>query len=103
MLRQAQAEYPLVDSVFCTNDDLAVGAVFECQRQGLRIPQDIAVAGFHGHDISQAMEPKLASVLTPREKMGQIAAERLLARLRGESVTPPSVDVGFTLSPGGSI
>jgi LacI family gluconate utilization system Gnt-I transcriptional repressor len=103
MLRQALVEYPQIDSVFCTNDDLAAGAVFECQRQGLRIPQDIAVAGFHGHDIGQAMEPKLASVLTPREKMGQIAAERLLARLRGESVTPQMVDVGFTLSPGGSI
>ncbi|QCR34723.1 gluconate operon transcriptional repressor GntR [Nissabacter sp. SGAir0207] len=103
LLREAQARHPQIDSVFCTNDDLAVGAVFECQRQGLRIPQDMAVAGFHGHDIGQAMEPRLASVVTPRERMGQIGAERLLARLRGESVTPRMVDVGFTLSPGGSI
>ncbi|MDU6411463.1 MAG: gluconate operon transcriptional repressor GntR [Yersiniaceae bacterium] len=103
LLRQAQQQYPKIDSIFCTNDDLAVGAVFECQRQGLRIPQDMAVAGFHGHDIGQSMEPRLASVLTPREKMGQIGAERLLARLRGENVTPRMIDVGFTLSPGGSI
>ncbi|VEA70662.1 Gluconate utilization system GNT-I transcriptional repressor [Serratia rubidaea] len=84
MLRQAQRDYPQIDSVFCTNDDLAIGAAFECQRQGLSIPQDMAIAGFHGHDIGQVMMPKLASVLTPRETMGQIGAERLLARLRAK-------------------
>ena len=46
---------------------------------------------------------KMASVLTPRERMGSIGAERLLARIRGESVTPKMLDLGFTLSPGGSI
>lgn len=53
--------------------------------------------------ISAVMEPRLASVLTPRERMGSIGAERLLARIRGESVTPKMLDLGFTLSPGGSI
>ncbi|MGC6745717.1 hypothetical protein ACP0HM_20870 [Escherichia coli] len=37
----------------------------------------MAIAGFHGHDIGQVMEPRLASVLTPRERMGSIGAERL--------------------------
>lgn len=103
MLRKALKEYPQVDSVFCTNDDLAVGAIFECQRQGLKIPQEMAIAGFHGHDIGQVMQPQLASVLTPRENMGKIGAERLLARLRGEKVMSPVTDVGFTLVLGESI
>src|SRR5699024_4455119 len=68
-----------------------------------KVPDDMAIAGFHGHDIGQVMEPRLASVLTPRERMGSIGAERLLARIRGESVTPKMLDLGFTLSPGGSI
>lgn len=103
LLCKARLEYPELDSIFCTNDDLAIGAAFECQRQGLRIPQDIAIAGFHGHDIGQVMEPRLASVLTPREQMGRLGAERLLARIRGEEVSPKILDLGFTLSPGGSI
>lgn len=103
LFRQARREYPQLDSIFCTNDDLAIGAAFECQRQGLSIPKDMAIAGFHGHDIGQVMEPRLASVLTPRERMGRIGAERLLARIRGETVTPQMLDLGFTLSPGGSI
>ncbi|WP_413739038.1 gluconate operon transcriptional repressor GntR [Sodalis sp. RH21] len=103
LFRQAQREYPALNGIICTNDDLAIGAVFECQRQGLRIPHDMAIAGFHGHDIGQTMHPKLASVLTPREDMGRIGAERLLARLRGEKIDPAKVDVGFTLMAGDSI
>ncbi|MCS3406291.1 MULTISPECIES: gluconate operon transcriptional repressor GntR [Gammaproteobacteria] len=103
LLRLAQKEYPQVDSIFCTNDDLAVGAMLECQRQGLSIPQDMAIAGFHGHDIGQVMVPKLASVLTLRERMGQVAAQSLLAKLRGEAVNPRMIDTGFTLLLGGSL
>lgn len=103
LLNRARSEYPALNGVFCTNDDLAVGAAFACQRLGLRIPEQMAIAGFHGHNISQVMAPQLASVLTPRERMGRIGAERLLARLRGETVSPAMLDLGFTLSPGGSI
>lgn len=103
LFRRARGEYPQLDSIFCTNDDLAIGAAFECQRQGLSIPGDIAIAGFHGHDIGQVMQPRLASVLTPRERMGRIGAELLLARVRGEIVSPQMIDLGFTLSSGGSI
>lgn len=103
LLRLAQAKYPQVDSIFCTNDDLAIGAMFECQRQGLSIPQDMGIAGFHGHDIGQVMVPKLASVLTLRDRMGQVAAESLLAKLRGENVNPRMIDTGFSLLLGGSL
>ena len=103
LMRQARREYPQLDGIFCTNDDLAVGAAFECQRLGLKIPDDMAIAGFHGHDIGQVMEPRLASVLSTHERMGRIGAERLLARIRGEAITPKMLDLGFTLSPGGSI
>lgn len=103
LLRLAQSEYPQVDSIFCTNDDLAVGAMLECQRQGLSIPQEMAIAGFHGHDIGQVMVPKLASVLTLRDRMGQVAAESLLAKLRGENVSPQMIDTGFSLLLGGSL
>ena len=103
LLRQARHEYPGLDSIFCTNDDLAIGAAFECQRLGLGIPQDIAIAGFHGHDIGQVMVPRLASVITPRQRMGSIGAERLLARIRGEDVSPKRLDLGFSLADGESI
>lgn len=103
LLKETLRRYPDTDSIFCTNDDIAIGAAFECQRQKLRIPNDMAIAGFHGHDIGQSMEPRLTSVLTPREEIGKVAAQRLLARLRGETVTPKILDLGFTLLYGDSI
>ncbi|WP_158780754.1 gluconate operon transcriptional repressor GntR [Pantoea sp. BAV 3049] len=103
LLLEAQKRHPATDSLFCTNDDLAVGAMFECQRQGLRVPDDMAIAGFHGHDITQVVTPKLATVFTPREKMGREAAALLLTRIRGEQTGTEPIDVGFTISEGGSI
>ncbi|WP_154929097.1 gluconate operon transcriptional repressor GntR [Pantoea anthophila] len=103
LLREAQRLYPETDSLFCTNDDLAVGAMFECQRQGLRVPDQMAIAGFHGHDISQVVTPQLATVLTPRDRIGREAAALLLARIAGESRETSMLDTGFEISEGGSI
>lgn len=103
LLRQARSRYPDMDGVFCTNDDLAIGAVFECQRKGIKVPQQLAIAGFHGHDVGQAMTPKLASILTPRDEMGRQAARLLLRKIQGEPLTETHVDVGFTLLTGESM
>lgn len=103
LLCEAQRRYPQTDSLFCTNDDLAVGAMFECQRQGLKVPSQMAIAGFHGHDISQVVTPQLATVLTPRERMGREAAAMLLARISGDFSVSGPLDIGFDISEGGSI
>jgi len=47
--------------------------------------------------------PQLATVLTPRDRMGREAATRLLARIAGESSDNRLLDVGFEISEGGSI
>ncbi|WP_071986148.1 gluconate operon transcriptional repressor GntR [Vibrio sinaloensis] len=96
-------KHPEVDGVFCTNDDLAIGAVFECQRRGISIPAQMAIAGFHGHDISQAMIPKLATVITPREKIGQVAAEQLISRLKGNKKWQSCIDLGYQIEVGESL
>ncbi|MDW6002476.1 gluconate operon transcriptional repressor GntR [Vibrio mangrovi] len=100
LLQQTLAEYPQADSFFCTNDDLAAGVIFECQRQGIDVPGTIGVAGFHGHDIGQSMTPKLASVLTPREQIGQVAASELLDRLNGIPSQQCALDLGYTIDLG---
>lgn len=95
--------HPKTNGIFCTNDDLAIGAMFECQRRGLAIPKDMAIAGFHGHDIGQVMKPRLASVLTPRECIGRMAAKCLLERLHNKMSSSKQIDVGFSVIDGESI
>ncbi len=103
LLRQMLEVHPDADGIVCTNDDLAIGATYECQRLGIKVPEQISIAGFHSHDISQVMVPKLATVITPREQIGRVAAEQLLQRLNGDPITQPVIDLGFQIECGESI
>jgi len=38
--------HPEVDAVSFANDELAAGALFECARRGVRVPEDLAIMGF---------------------------------------------------------
>lgn len=88
------------DGVFCTNDDVAVGGYFECQRRQIAVPDQMMIAGFHGLDVSQAMTPHLSSVLTPRYQIGQVAARELLARINGAPMGAPVIDLGYQVLTG---
>ena len=73
----------LPDAVFAFNDTVAFGAMKEIKRRGLRIPQDIAVAGFSNSFAATIIEPPLTTVAQPLPEMGKLAAELLLRQLDG--------------------
>ncbi|MBD3897541.1 gluconate operon transcriptional repressor GntR [Halomonas sp. ML-15] len=103
LLGEVLDQYPETDALFCTNDDVAVGAYFECLRRGVAVPERVAIAGFHGHDVGQVMAPRLASVVTPREAIGETAARELLARIQGTAITRRVIDLGFRIEAGGTL
>lgn len=103
LLDEVMQQHPDADGLFCTNDDVAIGAYFQAVRRGLAVPGQLGIAGFHGHDIGQVMAPRLASVVTPREAMGERAAQALLARLRGEAVKDTLIDLGYRIETGGTL
>ena len=41
--------------------------------------------------------PRLATVVTPREKIGVISAEQILQRLNGEAIHQTTIDLGFQI------
>ncbi|MCM2972005.1 LacI family DNA-binding transcriptional regulator [Larsenimonas suaedae] len=98
LLNDIVGRFPATEAIFFCNDDLAAGALFECQRQGLRVPTDMAVAGFNGMDITDVVSPRLTTVVTPRRPIGERAAQLLLKRLNAEPVEARVVDLGFTLA-----
>ena len=102
-LRKILEERPETNVIFCTNDDLAIGALFECQRLGIAVPQQIAIAGFHGHDVGFSVTPQLATVMTPRLEIGKLAAQELLTRLNNEPLKEKIIDLGFKIHLGESI
>ncbi len=106
LIQKTLKDYPETDCVFCTNDDLAIGAIFECQRQHISVPEQMGVVGFHGHNFGQSMVPQLASVITPRYSIGEIAAQELLNAINaeGDATLPQKIiDTGYTIHKGESL
>ena len=75
-------------AVFCGNDVLAIGAMVEAKESGLKIPEDLSVAGFDDMEISAFYDPPLTTVAVPAYEMGRRAAKILIENIRGESPAP---------------
>lgn len=88
-----------VDAIFCNNDDLALGVLFECQRRRIAVPDDIGLCGFNDLEMMAVANPPVTSVRTFRQEMGRRAVEMVLARVAGKEVPEPVVDLGFELMP----
>ncbi|QJE02167.1 LacI family DNA-binding transcriptional regulator [Massilia forsythiae] len=99
LMQRALREVPGCDAVFCCNDDLAQGAIYHCQRHGVRVPDDVAVAGFNDLPSSAWMLPSLTTVDTPRYRIGFEAASLLLDVIAGREPAQRRIDLGFTLRP----
>ncbi len=85
------------EAVFCASDILAAGLIFECQRLGISIPDDLAVVGFHNLPISEAINPGLTTVKTPRYEIGRKAAELILDRIADRNIKDPTFDLGYDI------
>src|SRR4029077_15925253 len=79
--------WPDVDAVFFAADSAAFGALMECQRRGLRVPQDIAIAGFGDYEISSICHPRITTINVDCYGIGKQAAARLLAALQNGNET----------------
>lgn len=65
-------------AVFCSNDDMAVGAIKAVIEQGLRVPDDISVAGFDDSVFAAYTTPALTTVRRPIEEVSRRGAAMLL-------------------------
>lgn len=97
LLGRMLSNMPGLDAIFCCNDDLAHGAIFQCQRRGIKVPEQLAICGFNDLPASAWMKPSLTTIGTPRYQTGFEAAKLLLAKIRGNDVPLQRIDLGFTL------
>lgn len=70
------------DAVYAFTDTLAIGAMNRLREKGRCIPEDVAVAGFSGTELSTIVFPQLTTVEPPLTEMGQRAAELVLEKVR---------------------
>ncbi len=86
---------PDADAVFCNNDDIAVGALFEAQRRRISIPEEFGICGFNDLEIMAVAQPPLTSVRTYRSKIGEESVAMLVASIEGKPPAERIIDIGF--------
>jgi len=88
-------------ALFCSNDQLAMTVMRDLRSLGVRIPEDISLAGFDGVRVGEWMSPVLTTVVQPTAEIGRTAVDLLLQLIAGERCLGPAL-LHHTLRLGGT-
>lgn len=75
---------PLPHALFCAVDDYAIVAVEVCRAAGVGVPGQVSIVGFDDLDSTRLRYPQLTTLHNTPHILGQVAVERLLARIDGD-------------------
>lgn len=75
-------------AIFASNDMMAVGCLFALNEAGVRVPEDIALAGFDDIPIAPFVNPPLTTVRVRIANLGRSALEELAMQLEEGGATP---------------
>jgi LacI family transcriptional regulator len=78
----------LPDAVVCANDQTAIGVLRALARAGIRVPEEVAVAGFDDIFPGSLCDPPLTTVHQPMRMLGERACARLLDRIDDPALRP---------------
>jgi len=78
-------------AVFFANDLMAIGAYEAAAKYNINIPNDISVIGHDGISIASVVQPRLTTMIQPKNKLGRIAAEVLIDMIEGREKNPEDV------------
>jgi LacI family transcriptional regulator len=78
-------------AIFAVTDLAAIGAYGVARRRGLRIPDDLAIAGYNDIPLASRLIPGLTTVHVPIHEFGKVAAQMLLEQIDNGELTPKRV------------
>jgi DNA-binding LacI/PurR family transcriptional regulator len=82
-------------ALFCESDEMAFGAMQAARRHGLKVPDDISIIGFDGHEMAEYSD--LTTMEQPVQLMGEMAAWSIMERIRKPSAETHSLVLPTTL------
>jgi DNA-binding LacI/PurR family transcriptional regulator len=85
------------DAIFAASDLIAIGAMKALHERGLRVPQDVAVAGFDDIPMAGFVNPSLSTVQQDTKLAGTILVETLLALIHNEPAESRTIPVTLAL------
>lgn len=78
-LLNRKVEFPI--TIFCSSDMIAIGAMRELLRQGIKVPEEVSVIGYSNTEISSLMTPSLSTVDQKMNILGEKAAKLFIDML----------------------
>jgi LacI family transcriptional regulator len=90
-LNEILAMTPRPTAVCCWNDMTAYDIWRECQQEGIRVPEDLAIIGFDGFFCKKCLSPRLTTVRVPWGEIAKIASQLLVEQIQGKSVPSETV------------
>ncbi len=74
-----------IDMIYFQDDTLAIGGLSWCQRKNIRVPEDIGIAGWGGHEAASILSAQLTTTAVPMREIGRISSEMLARKVRHET------------------
>lgn len=73
---------PIPDGIFVANDQSAGGCLLKLKKEGMKIPDEVAIVGFNNDLVSRIVSPALSTVHYPGREAGILAAQNLIQQLQ---------------------
>ncbi|MGN0970964.1 MAG: LacI family DNA-binding transcriptional regulator [Aristaeellaceae bacterium] len=89
--------------IFLPDDHCCLGALQAAREAGLRVPEDVSIAGYDGIAMGQCIRPKLTTIRQDTRVMGMEAARLLISRVEDPAFSFSTVQVPVSLLPGESM
>jgi GntR family transcriptional regulator, arabinose operon transcriptional repressor len=86
------------EAVFAVNDSVALAILQACQRQGVKVPEHLALVGFDDLNFAAYLTPPLTTVVQPRREIGVRATNLLISRIEGQAGAPQHVEIPTSLT-----
>lgn len=83
MIKRFISQKVKMDGIVCYNDQIALEVIGVLEEEGIQVPEDISVTGYDNSLIAVSGPVKLTGVSHPKERLGEMAAELLLEKIRG--------------------
>ncbi|KGE19312.1 LacI family DNA-binding transcriptional regulator [Paenibacillus wynnii] len=76
--------HPDIDAIFAGNDLMAFGALKVLHRMGIKVPEQVAVIGYDGINMTEITEPELTTIAQPTYDMGALVSRILIKKIEGD-------------------
>lgn len=96
-VRELLARQVSFDAVFAASDLIAIGALRELQALSVRVPEDVAVAGFDDIPMAGFANPALSTVQQNTSLAGEVLVESLLGLIRNDAVQSRTIPTRLAL------